>query len=344
MERPRILHAPTDVAAHAYGLSRAERRLGFESDVALFSPGPYGYRYDIDMHAGVDQPVWRRLARRARFLRRAAREYDVFHFNFGQTILTIRQLGHVVDELGWLKRRGKTILVSYLGSDVRPSANCPCTKASCRAADRYRSAAARRFATHADRVFYVNPDLRRWLPTGRFMPYASIDPRELTAAPVAEREDLVVVHAPTDREIKGTRHVVEAVELLQQQGVRVRLDLVEGVTQAEVQKRTAEADVVVDQLLVGWYGTFAVEAMALGRPVLAHIVEDEPADNPFGSSLPIVRTTPATLAEDLGGLLADVSRRRELGRAGRAFVEEHHDPLEIARAALEGVVPLPGDR
>ena len=35
-----ILHAPADVGGNAYGLSRAERELGLDSDVAVFSPGP----------------------------------------------------------------------------------------------------------------------------------------------------------------------------------------------------------------------------------------------------------------------------------------------------------------
>ena len=172
------------------------------------------------------------------------------------------------------------------------------------------------------------------------MPYAAVDPFALRPQPFAEREELVVAHAPTDRVIKGTRHVVDAVEALRAEGVALRLDLVEGVTREVALDRLAAADLLVDQLLLGWYGTVAVEAMALGRPVLSYIREDEPEDNPFGEELPIVRTGPATLADDLRGLAADRDRWRELGVAGRAFVEEHHDPVSIARQALDGVVPL----
>jgi glycosyltransferase involved in cell wall biosynthesis len=338
---PRVLHAPTDVGGNAYGLSRAERELGYVSDVAVFSPGPFGYGYDIDLHAGVDQPVWRRLARRTRFLAGAVREYDVFHFNFGQTILTVRQFGLVLDELAWLKRRGKTILVTYQGSDVRPFERCPCGRSWCIEAEPYRQPAARRFLRYADRVFYLNPDLREWLPGARFVPYASVDARFVTASPVPERGELVVAHAPTDQLVKGTKHVVEAVEALQREGLSVRLDLIEGASQDEVLRRTAEADLVVDQLLLGWYGAFAVEAMAIGRPVLAYIRENEPDDNPFGAELPIVRTTPATLVDDLRLLAPDLERRRELGAAGRRFTEGHHDPRRIARAVLDGIASPP---
>lgn len=334
---PRILHAPTDVGGNAYGLSRAERELGLQSDVAVFASGPFRYGFDIDLHAGIDRPVWLRLARRAVFLCKAASAYDVFHFNYGQTLLTVRQLGLTLDEIALLKRLGKTVLVTYQGCDVRPKASCPCRKPGCFAWDRYRQPAAARVLRHADRVFYLNPDLRHWLPGAQFVPYASVDARELAPAPLPEGKQFVVAHAPTDRDVKGTRHVIEAVDALRAQGLNVELDLIEGVHRAAVLERLVRANVVVDQLLIGWYGGFAVEAMALGRPVLAHIRENEPEDNPFGSLLPIVRTSPSTLRNDLRSLAAAPERQRELAQAGRRFVEEQHDPRRIARTILEGI-------
>ena len=158
MARPlRILHAPADVGGHAYGLSRAERELGLESDVAVFAAGPFGYGFDINLHAGVDRPVWVRLARRAAFLRKAARAYDVFHFNFGQTLLSVRQLSVSFDEIALLKRLGKTVLVTYQGCDVRPKAECPCRRPSCFADDRYRQPAAARVLRHADQRLLPQP-------------------------------------------------------------------------------------------------------------------------------------------------------------------------------------------
>lgn len=336
--RLRILHAPADVGGHAHGLSRAERELGFESDVAVVAPGPFGYEFDIDLDAGVDRPVWQRLARRASYLRRAVRRYDVFHFNFGLTLLTVRQLGVVFDELAWLKRMGKTVFMTYQGCDARPKEHCPCRRPQCYADTRYRIPAAKRALAHADRVFYVNPDLRRWLPGGGFTPYASVDARRLEPRPEAEGE-IVIAHAPTDVDIKGTRFVVAAVESLRAEGLPVRLDLIEGASQAEVLERCGAAHVVVDQLFLGWYGALAVEAMALERPVLAYVCEREPEDNPFGSELPVVRTSQDTLADDLRRLVADAGLRREVGAAGRRFAATAHDPRRIAREILAEVSP-----
>jgi glycosyltransferase involved in cell wall biosynthesis len=338
---PSILHAPADVGGNAYGLSRAERELGLRSDVAVFSPGPFGYGFDVDLRAGIDHPLWVRFPRRAAFLRRALREYDVFHFNFGLTLLQVRQPGVLLDELALVKRAGKTVLMTYQGCDVRPKASCPCRHPECFAGARYRRPAAERVMRRADRVFFLNPDLRHWLPGATFVPYASVDPREIQPVPAPDRAELVVAHAPTDRQVKGTQHVEDAVAELKREGLPVRLDLIEGVTRDEVLRRVAQADVVVDQVWIGWYGAFAVEAMALGRPVLAYIRGDEPEDNPFGKELPILRTTATSLAGDLRALAGDRARRLELGAAGRRFAEEHHDPRQIVRTVLAGLMPEP---
>ncbi|MDP9307242.1 MAG: glycosyltransferase [Actinomycetota bacterium] len=332
-----ILHAPFDVGGHAFGLSRAERELGYRSDVAVMAPGPFGYGFDVDLKAGLAEPVWTRLARRALFLRSSVRRYDIFHFNFGQTLFTVRQLGRVFDELAWLKRRGKTIFVTYQGCDVRPKAACPCRRPHCFAEDRYRQPAAQRVLRLADRVFYLNPDLRRWLPGATFTPYASVDARQIEQTPELSADEVVVVHAPTDVDIKGTRFVVDAVEQLRSDGLPIRLELVEGVMRDEVEGRIRAGHIVVDQLLLGWYGAVSVEAMALGRPVLCYVREDEPEDNPFGSELPIVRTTAESLAENLRRVALDADVRRRLGEEGRRFAAARHDPRHIARTVLEGI-------
>jgi glycosyltransferase involved in cell wall biosynthesis len=335
---PRILHAPADIGGHARGLSLAERSLGLVSDVAVFSPQRWGYEADIDLCAGIDVPIPVRMARRAVFLREALERYDVFHFNYGQTLMQVRQLGRVLDELPLLRRRGRKVLVTFQGCDLRPFSECFCRRPGCVRTSPYRRLAGERALAYADKVLYLNPDLGRWLDGGEFFPYANVDPHAIEPPPFRADAELVVVHAPTDRSIKGTRHVVEAVGLLRAEGIPVRLDLLEGLTHGGVRERTAAADVVVDQLLIGWYGGFAVEAMALGKPVICFIREEE---NPFSDALPIVRASPSTLVDRLRELLRDADRRRALGEASRRFAEREHDPRMLARRALAGLVDLP---
>jgi glycosyltransferase involved in cell wall biosynthesis len=112
----------------------------------------------------------------------------------------------------------------------------------------------------------------------------------------------------------------------------LELDVIENVRHDEVGPRLAQADIVVDQLNSGWYGLFAIEAMAYGKPVLGYI-HDEAAQRTaeaFGVDLPIVRTAKETLTGDLGRIAASAEQRRERGAAARAYVERVHDADKMA--------------
>ncbi len=339
----RILHAPWNVGGNPYGLSRAERELGLESDVMVFRAHEFGYEADIDLGVGTDD-TWESRRRRLRFLLSAARRYDVFHFNFGYTIMTSFGEDRVYSELPLLRRLGKTILATFQGDDARPPDDNPWgpkEPSYLEWAGRYQHWKRGLLVKYSHRCFYLNPDLRRYLPGARFSPYANVDPRRITPSPLPDRDRIVIAHAPTHRGIKGTEEVIAAVDALRTEGLPIELDLIEGVSNKEALARVAAADLAVDQLNLGWYGGFAVECMALGRPVVCHIRDDPPEDNPYGESLPIVRADPASLRDRLRDLARDRERLRELGRRSREFVERVHDPREVARRNLEGLVPIP---
>lgn len=343
MRPARILHAPWNIGGNPIGLSRAERQLGFRSDVLVLEQHPFGYEADIDLGLAGRGGHTATLLRAINSLR--ALRYDVVHFNFGQTIhQRLDPGGRLHTELPWLKQAGKVILATFQGDDARPPEANPFAHYTEEGlAEQRRFQAQRREALlrYADRVFFLNPDLRRWLPGAEFRPYANFDPFSVTPSPLPEREEMVVAHAPSDRAQKGTDRVIAAVESLRGEGLPTRIDLIEGVSREEALERTKRADVVVDQLNIGWYGGYSVESMALGRPVLCHIREQEPGDNPWGDELPIIRTSAETLSDDLRGLLEDPAWRRRAAAEGRSFVELRHDPRRIARENLEGLVPIP---
>ena len=97
----------------------------------------------------------------------------------------------------------------------------------------------------------------------------------------------------------------------------VELDIVEGVPHEEARDRYARADIVVDQLNAGWHGVFALEAMALGKPVVTHLKPDvvERSAEGYGVRLPIVPATKETLVDALRPLVEQPALRREIGAA-----------------------------
>lgn len=184
-------------------------------------------------------------------------------------------------------------------------------------------------------MYALNPDLLRYLPArAEFLPYASVDLAAWSPVGVRRHDGPpVVVHAPTDRAVKGTAALVDAVERLRRIGLELELVLVEGVSRDDARRAYERADLLVDQLYTGWYGSIAVELMALGKPVVAHLRADDLERIPHGmrEQLPVIDATATTIESVLAEWLAQ--RREELaavGARGRAYVERWHDPLTVA--------------
>ena len=159
-----------------------------------------------------------------------------------------------------------------------------------------------------------------------------LDLRPFTPVPPSDRERPLVIHAPSIRAKKGTEDVIAACAQLP-----VELDLVEGVPHDEARERYARADIAVDQLRAGWHGIFALEAMALGKPVLSYLKPDvvEQAKRSYGVRVPIVPTTADTLVETLRPLVASPAERRRIGAESRAYVERVHDIDRIADRLID---------
>lgn len=363
----RVLHCPTVVGGNPTGLAAAERELGVASTTIVLEASPYGYPVDEVLWDEGDGPVIRDLKRWS-LLARALRDFDVIHFNFGATIMPQRVPGDVAGagsliahaarlrgalleqlDLRLLARAGKAIFVTFQGSDARQgdvAARSP-VNASSEVAPGYYSPASdankrrriTRFDRYADGIYAVNPDLLHVLPErARFVPYAHVDTRDWQPpAPSPNRERPLVLHAPTSRELKGTRFLLDAVSRLQSEGLVFEFRLVEGVTQAEARTLYERADLIVDQLLIGWYGGLAIEAMALERPVVAYLRQEDLAFVPaeMRAEIPVIEAQPATIYEVLRELLTmRFGELPSIGRRGREFVGRWHDPLRIAETLV----------
>jgi len=153
---------------------------------------------------------------------------------------------------------------------------------------------------------------------------------DLTEYPYSPADNArpVVLHAPSRSAAKGTGHVERAADLLRD-SVDFEFRLLTGLTHPQVVEATKQADVVVDQLVVGEHGAYAVEAMALGKPVVCYIHPDFEKCYPEG--FPIVNATPDTLADELRRLIADKGLRCSIGQASRAYAERVHDAEVVAR-------------
>lgn len=362
MSRIRVLHFPSATGGHPPRLAAAERAVGLASWAITAQQNYLNYKTD-EVLLGAQENRLKLELLRLPLLRRIRQEFDIVHFNSGQTLMPQRVLHPERYQSKWLalyqlyvqlvelrdlpllKRMGKGIAVTFQGDDARQGDYCtahfPITAVPEVEADYYSpttDAHKRRriakIAQYADRIYALNPDLLHVLPPqAQFLPYANVDPREWQPVVTPATDVPVVVHAPSHRGVKGTRFILEAVKQLEAEGILFKFILVEGLANAEAKKLYQQADLLIDQLLIGWYGGLAVELMALGKPVICYIREDDLKFIPSAmrADLPIINAKPGNIYAVLKEWLT--TRRHalpELGRRSRAYVERWHDPLQLA--------------
>jgi hypothetical protein len=297
----RVTHCPVNIAGIPWENVQALRRQGIDARLVVFERGKLHHEADwsLDRHG----PLPLRLAQQLSAFTRLAPRTDVFHFYFGLTLIP-KSL-----QFPALRALRKKSVFHYLGSDIRG-----------------KTPAELAYGKRADAEIVGSYDAIRWVPDAHVVP-PGLDLRPFTPVPPSDSPRPLVVHAPSNREKKGTRFVEEACAQLP-----VDLDIVEGVPHEEARARYARADIVVDQLNAGWHGVFALESMALGKPVVTYLKPDvvERSAEGFGVRIPIVPATKETLVGALRPLVESPALRRELGAASRAYVEQVHDVDRVA--------------
>jgi glycosyltransferase involved in cell wall biosynthesis len=259
---------------------------------------------DLERHGGF----LRRQATQWRALLRLLPQTDVFHFYFGLTLVP-RSLQFPI-----LKALSRKSVMHYLGSDIRG-----------------KTPEELAFGKKAGAEIVGSYDAIRWVPEAEFVP-PGIDVASIEPSPPSDRSRPVILHAPSSRRRKGTEEVIAACE-----GLDADLLLVEGMHHEEAFERYREADIVVDQLNAGWYGLFAIECMALGKPVVTFLHDEavRRTEDALGERVPIVRATKQDLRERLEPLVASAAERRRIGAESRAYVERVHDLERVADRLLD---------
>jgi glycosyltransferase involved in cell wall biosynthesis len=356
----KILHGPFNIGNQPWSLSRAERRAGNMSDLVVRTGTWFKYPADrilYDESAGK----LRKFFRSALFGLSAVLRYDVLHYYFGLTFLypgfsfsEITRKGRFLNRLSTIdlniaKRLGKKRFMTLQGCDVRlaeegnkrnqwtmcGNGRCSAYETCISMLDARRRYLIDRILPLFDRVFYLNPELGHAVPTGQFLPYANVDIDRFTPEYPLPKRKPRIVHAPSDASIKGTKIILEALERLKSR-FEFELILVEKKTHEEALAIYRSADLAIDQVLAGCYGGFAVEMMAMGKPVACYIRESDLkfVPEPMRDDLAILNINPGRLADDLAAILERQAEWPELGKRSRCYVERWHNPDHIAEAMI----------
>jgi glycosyltransferase involved in cell wall biosynthesis len=333
----KILHAPIDIGGMPFTFAQAQRELGFNAVSYVIDASPT-YRFKADIQASRST-FRKRLSVKWNAIRFAL-QFDVFHFYFGESLTS-----HRLREIGLLKKLGKKVFFYFCGCDIRDSKKMISTYqySACRfcwpmLCSPNRDLACRVARDQADAVFVSTADLLEFVPGSIWLPQpVNLKLFDGIASNVQkhkkDEEEIVLVHAPTSRTIKGSDYLIRAVDDLKAKGYKIRLCLLEKMPYRKVLEEYVKADIIVDQLLAGWYGQVSIEAMALGKPAICYIREDLNKHSEDG--LPVVSANIDSIRDVLEDLLNNRDRLGELGQRGRAYVEKHHDARKVAEKAVE---------
>lgn len=170
---------------------------------------------------------------------------------------------------------------------------------------------------------------------------AAVDVSKFQACPPSETKSRpLVLHFPSNPELKGTKYIVEAIEELQKTR-DFEFRVVTNMPRADVLELIEQADLIVDQVLLGAYGLAAIEAMAMAKPVVCYIAPEYQRNLPI--ECPIVNSHPDDLKDTLDELINDASLRKNIGVKGRRYAELYHsqemivaEMMEIYKLNIEG--------
>jgi hypothetical protein len=151
------------------------------------------------------------------------------------------------------------------------------------------------------------------------------------AYPDVHNDVPLIVHSPSAPVAKGTKAVLSAIEILKK-NYRFEFQLIQGMPRAEALKWMQQADIFLDQFVLGDRGMAALEAMALGKPVVCYI---KPSLETLYRDQPIINSTQEALPEVLGQLIENPQLRYEMGVRSRAYIEATYESAKLSDALID---------
>lgn len=333
----RVLFGPYETAGQMWNYASGLRALGIDTTTLTFLSHAYEYPVDLDLSLSSETTI-DKIISGATILKHYPRLYadhDIFHFWAGRSLFPRHA------DIPLYKLRDKKVVINYRGSNARlgsiakrdnPYEHLMATE--------YNDQTTKKYLKKASKYVDVAlvPDHELYPSVAKYYDQVEVIRRAIDtdaiepSYPNPEQEEPLIAHAPSHRGNKGTRFVLEALEMLEQTH-EFQFKLIENVPHEEVIQILQKADIVVDQLLRGTHGVLSVEAMAAGTPTLCYLRDD--LIDTFPGSIPIVNANPDTIKSVLADLIQSPELRHELGIESREYVEEYHDHEVIGEELLE---------
>lgn len=320
-----VFLGPNHMAGILWEYRQGLKNIGVDAKVVVFKKHRFQYPADIEFNFPENKYIkfLKRILMIFFYLPKFIYEFDIFHFVYGASMLW----AHI--DVYILKLFRKKIVVHFVGSDIRPEDSLQSNekkKKKIRFWEKYADAIISfpEYSQFLTKKYYLIPlgyNLDYWKP--------------FNSKTSENKDKLLIIHAPSNRRKKGTEYILGAVESLKKEGYNIAFKLLENLPNSKVREWLNKSDIVVDQLIIGWYGAFAIESMAMANPTLCNIDENVKEKVPYAGNLPLVNTNPENLLENLKMLIESSKLRQEIGEKSRKYVEEFHDSKKVAKKLLE---------
>lgn len=342
----RLLIAPVNSAGQGYAWARAAERLPGVAAASYMFRGDddvFGFTADhvIPATALLSNARWRNAQRKAIL-------GGFTHVIVESGIHLYESNGPVLALVRMLQQHGIRVALLWHGSDIRlPSAHARRERDS-PFAHGYPDTAVLEKIAGANRTliedagvaaFVSTPDLLAVVPEASWLPVVVDSSVWATDRPVLGGDLPIVLHAPSKAGLKGTQQIGAAARALHDEGL-IDYREVTGISASSMPQQYAEADIVLDQFLLGSYGVAACEAMAAGRIVIGHLSDSvrHMVKEQTGYEVPIVQSRADELEEVLREIIRNRSRFAEHAALGPKFVDNVHDGArssEVLRSFLD---------
>jgi len=336
---PRIYHGPDNIGGQPRYLADWQRNnKGAVSDFIVFNDNPYVSNSHEDLKLKQLSKI-AAFIKRFRFFFQALSKYDIFHFYYAKSLLP-----YSID-LPILKLLGKKIVMNYVGSDIRltriekkenpffslfeehKKKGIPdfikVIRVKWQSIWCDRCVANRSLYEHA-KIGYPEKKIieKIWVTN-------SIDLNQF-GIPLFEqpKQKTVIVHAPTNIHYKGTIYIKRIIEQLKDEGYEFEFILAQNRPQEEIHELfKRQADIIIDQVLLGDFGSVSCEAMCYGKVVCAYLQEDIIKRYP---DLPIINVNINNLKDKLIWLIENTDDRIEIGKRSWEFGNKYCDRNKIS--------------
>ena len=182
-------------------------------------------------------------------------------------------------------------------------------------------------------ICFIFLSVRALPKNATFLPYTIAQWYSIESLPYKIDKKIKILHAPSNRSAKGSSYILQALEKLQTR-YDFEIILVENLPHTQALELYKQADLVLDQILIGWYGAFAVEAMKMGKPVAVFIREEDlqfiPKEMARDLKDAVIYITHLNIEEILEHYLQNPSLLIQKSQAALEYVHKWHDPIYVA--------------